>query len=168
MNTNLAQPSYTPKYNKHLQPGFRLDRHSYHSMLPLAQRTLTASTLPTAFLETLHNRSFHFGAIPSVNGYLLDVSHNKNLIYRWCPAILILRGEQNTPPSAHHPQEAIHLASQESSPSLFSVTSPVKPAASINEDASESDDTTTTSPIPEEVDAKFLQLSITEIHLTSS
>jgi hypothetical protein len=100
-----------PEFNEHLQSGFRPDlkpypteaksHTEYGDYLPgsadflRAPRSHTASAASAAFQVTLSHRSFQSGAIPNVNGYLLDTSPpGKPPNYRWCPAVLI-------PPSLH-------------------------------------------------------------------
>jgi hypothetical protein len=64
--------------------------------------TYAASAMSAAFLETLTLRSFHSGAIPNVNGYLLDISKpGRPPNYRWCSAVLI-------PPSLHSTQPSLY------------------------------------------------------------
>jgi hypothetical protein len=107
-----------PEFHEHLQPGFRPDpvaypmeakaHTEYGDYLPGAaafirsRGTYSASAMSAAFLETLTLRSFHSGAIPNVNGYLLDISKpGTHPNYRWCPAVLI-------PPSLHSTQPSLH------------------------------------------------------------
>jgi hypothetical protein len=107
-----------PEFNEHLQSGFRPDlkpypmeakSHTEHGdYLPgsadflRALRSHTASAVSASFQETLSHRSFHSGAIPNVNGYLLDTSPpGKPPNYRWFPAVLI-------PPSLQFPDFRWH------------------------------------------------------------
>jgi hypothetical protein len=115
------QPATAPRnpdFHEHLQPGFRPDpvaypmeakaHTEYGDYLPGAaafirsRGTYSASCMSAAFLETLTLRSFHSGAIPNVNGYLLDISiPGRPPNYPWCPAVLI-------PPSLHSTQPSLY------------------------------------------------------------
>jgi hypothetical protein len=101
-----AASSRNPEFHEHLQLGFRPDlkpypmeaksHTEYGDYLPgsadflRAPRAHTASAVSAAFQETLSHRSFHSGAIPNVNGNLLDISPpGKPPNYRWCPVVFI-------------------------------------------------------------------------------